>query len=149
MRSMQPVFGVLVFLLFSGAILDATDATLRYKTVTFPGGIRIDAEIADTQPLRQKGLMFRDSLPRDRGMLFVFTDRGPHLFWMKNCNIPLDILWLDENKKVTHIAEATPPCRSDPCPVYGPTEGETRYVLEVVSGFSKMAGVKIGTRVQF
>src|SRR4051812_16142180 len=60
-------------------------------------GQRFDIEIADTEPARERGLMFRDSMPADHGMLFLFDDVAVRTFWMKNCRMPLDILYFDQN----------------------------------------------------
>ena len=93
--------------------------------------------------------MFRGHLRRDRGMLFVFPDSRPHQFWMKNCKIALDILWLNAEKEVVYISEATPPCRADPCPHYGPSQEKALYVIEMASGVSKETRVTIGTKIDF
>ena len=63
-------------------------------TITYPKGTRILAEVVDTPAKRASGLMFRDRLAPDRGMLFVFEEAGAWSFWMKNTMIALDILWL-------------------------------------------------------
>src|SRR5438445_4925107 len=61
-------------------------------TVTYPNGTRIQVELADTNEKRALGLMFREQLPNNRGMLFVFSEPGQWLFWMKNTMIPLDLV---------------------------------------------------------
>ena len=55
------------------------------------------------------GLMFRPSLPEDRGMLFVFGELDFHGIWMKNCRFPIDIVWLDEERRVVHVGRRCPP----------------------------------------
>jgi uncharacterized membrane protein (UPF0127 family) len=60
--------------------------------------------------------MFREALPPNAGMLFLFSEPGIHKFWMKNTMIPLDIIWMDSAGKVVFVSANTPQCRADPCP---------------------------------
>lgn len=106
-------------------------------------GQRFDIEIADTEPARERGLMFRDNMPSDHGMLFLFDDLAPRTFWMKNCRMPLDILYFDEKYKLVSVQQRVPACRSEPCPVY-PSEGAAKYVLELNAGTADKLGVKPG-----
>ncbi len=113
--------------------------------VVFPDQTRVTVEIADTPPKRQRGLMFRETLAPNEGMIFLFEEPGFYPFWMKNTLIPLDMLWLDERGRVVSIAESVPPCEADPCPSYPPTAGTSAlYVVEVVSGFTRQHNVKVG-----
>ena len=114
--------------------------------VTFPNGTKVGVEIADTEATRARGLMFRKDLAQDQGMIFLFEHSGLHSFWMKNTMISLDILWLDQSGRIVSIAHSVPPCTVDPCPSYTPG-AEARAVVEVVSGFAKQHGVKVGDRV--
>ena len=70
-----------------------------------------EVEIADTSLERAQGLMFRAELKEYQGMLFIFPISEKHSFWMKNTLIPLDIIWIDENKKIVYIYENAQPCR--------------------------------------
>jgi hypothetical protein len=97
---------------------------------------------------RALGLMFRQSLPEDRGMLFLFDRLGFHGIWMKNCRFPIDIVWLDEEQRVVHVAQAVPPCEKDPCPAYEPLQ-RALYVLELGSGQAAREGVSLGSRIDF
>jgi uncharacterized membrane protein (UPF0127 family) len=115
-------------------------------TVTFPGGAQVRAEIVQTPSAIERGLMFRESLPPNEGMLFVFERSGFYPFWMKNTLIPLDIIWLDEEWRIVSIAESAPPCRADPCPTY-PPGGNARYVVEVNAGFARKHDIARGDRV--
>ena len=90
------------------------------------------AEIADTNESRQRGLMFREKLKENTGMIFIFDYEGKHSFWMKNTLIPLDLIWISTDKKVVYI-QTLQPCKSDPCPSYKP-EIDSKYVLEVDAG---------------
>lgn len=92
-------------------------------------------EIADTPSERAKGLMFREELAADHGMLFVFPNEGMHAFWMKNTLIPLDMIRLDSNYRIVDIQEATP-CQEDPCARYTPQDNAS-YVIELRQGTAK------------
>jgi uncharacterized protein len=118
--------------------------------VTTPQGSTIHAELADTTERRAKGLMFRDSLARDRGMLFTFPAAEHWTFWMKNTRIALDIIWLDQDKKIVHIERNVPGCgRTDNgCPQYSPNE-EALYVLEVSAGVADVLKLQRGGKLQF
>jgi len=106
-------------------------------------GQRFEIEIADNDATRERGLMFRDSMPADHGMLFLFDDSSVRTFWMKNCRMPLDILFFDQNYKLVSVQQRVPPCRSEPCVVY-PSEGPAQYVLELNAGTVDKLGVKPG-----
>ncbi|VAX32720.1 hypothetical protein MNBD_NITROSPIRAE01-516 [hydrothermal vent metagenome] len=135
---------VFVLGLSAYAILSSDDQVLR-----FPSGTVIVAEVANTPETREKGLMFRENLPKGGGLLFIFETEKPYQFWMKNCKFPIDIIWINTAKKVVHIAKDTPPCTGDPCPTYGPKNAAALYVLEVAAGFSEKEKIKLGTRIQF
>ena len=96
-------------------------------------GFPVKVEVAANDELRAQGLMYRDHLAEDRGMIFVFPQSGEYAFWMKNTIIPLDMIWIDEGKKVVHIAHDVPPCQADPCPSY-PPNANAKYVLELGGG---------------
>ena len=107
-----------------------------------------NVEIADTIPERQIGLMNRDTLDQNKGMLFIYEREGIYTFWMKNTKIPLDIMWLDKNKKVVYINKNTPPCLNDPCPSYIPTNF-AQYILEVNAGRVDQLNIQVGDQVTF
>lgn len=92
--------------------------------------------------------MYRESLPERTGMLFLFSDNAPHRFWMKNTQIPLDIIWMDADGRVLFVSTNTPPCRADPCPSYGP-ETPASAVLEIAGGMAEKEKVTAGARVRF
>jgi uncharacterized protein len=116
--------------------------------VTFPNGTRILAEVADTNEARARGLMFREQLRPDRGMLFVFDEPAQWVFWMKNTKVPLDILWLGADKRIVDIAENIPGCVQDPCMQYEPSKPAT-YVLEVAAGSVKRLTLGKGMPLKF
>ena len=106
-----------------------------------------DAEVADSPEERTQGLMFRESLPQNHGMIFIFEGEGIYPFWMKNTLIPLDIIWLNENKEVVKIMQ-TLPCMEEPCEIYNP-EVQARYVIEVNSGFAEENNIQVGDSADF
>jgi len=105
-----------------------------------------DVEIADTEEARHVGLQKRESLEDHEGMLFIFPDRLKHRFWMKDTLIPLDIIWIDYDRKVVDIKPYVEPCQEDPCEVYTP-EYPAQYVLEVRAGMAKEIKMYIGCEV--
>lgn len=119
------------------------------RSIHFSNGTTLYAEVVDTPETRNQGLMFRDHLPIGGAMLFVFQESQAYRFWMKNCKFPIDIIWLNKQKEIVHIAKNAPPCKKDPCPTYGPEKKQALYVLEVASGFSRKEGLKLGTVVAF
>ncbi|MFC1722457.1 DUF192 domain-containing protein, partial [Patescibacteria group bacterium] len=78
----------------------------------------------------------------------VFQLEGNHSFWMKNTFIPLDIIWIDDNKSVVYIENSAVPCNSNPCVTYKSTK-PSRYVLEVRGGWAITNDVKVGDTVEF
>lgn len=107
-----------------------------------------NVEVAKNKFTVARGLMFRKSLGAREGMLFVFENEGKRSFWMKNTLIPLDIVWLDKNKKVVNIAKQTQPCQSDKCLTYR-NQNPAKYVLEISAGLSEKIGLRIGSEVLF
>ena len=101
-------------------------------------------EVADTAAERQQGLMFRESLSENEGMLFIFEQTGVHPFWMKNTLIPLDMIWLDENLTVVALLSADP-CEKDSCTSYDPKR-EARYVIELNRGTTALLNLSEGDR---
>ena len=102
-------------------------------------------EIADTPSARETGLMYRQHLDENAGMLFLFKTPQHLTFWMKNTEIPLDMIFADENGKVIGIvAEATPFSERQLS-----VPGDSQYVLEVNGGFAARHGIKAGDRLRF
>lgn len=103
------------------------------------GGQSFTLEVANTPRTRQHGLMHRDSLPADRGMIFVFP-REEHLsFWMRNTKISLDIVYLDKAGRVVSIKQMKPMDESGV-----PSDGPAKYAIELNEGAAQRAGVKPG-----
>jgi len=118
--------------------------------VQLPGGVVIQVEIANTMKKRAEGLMYREHLAKDRGMLFTFDQAQPWVFWMKNTKIPLDIIWMNEKKQIIHIARNVPICTrtDDGCPQYQPND-PAMYVLELGGGEAERLKLEKGSKLQF
>ncbi len=106
-------------------------------------GQRFTVELAETSEEQSLGLMFRDSLADDHGMLFVFPGESRRSFWMKNTRIPLDILYFDAELRLVSVAADARPCRTPRCPNY-PSTGPAQYVLELNAGKASELGVRPG-----
>lgn len=111
--------------------------------VKFDNGLLISAEVADTMPAIQRGLMYRETLEENDGMFFVFDHLDVYPFWMKNVNFPLDIVWLDNSYRVVHIELNVPGCLSETCATYTPTV-PARFVLETRAGVVSANGITVG-----
>jgi uncharacterized membrane protein (UPF0127 family) len=109
------------------------------------GPQRYQVELAITPAERNRGLMFRDRLDEDAGMLFVFEDMRIQSFWMKNTRIPLDMLFIDEDFVIVGIVESTEPLTLTSRRVDKPS----RYVLELAGGVSRKRGLAAGQKVMF
>jgi len=129
---------VLVFV-----FLVACSQTSSVAFVEFDNGARFFVDIASNHLEQQKGLMFVESLPKDKGMLFVFDEAMPRTFWMKNTLIPLDMVFIDENGVVLEVKENVLPCESDPCPTY-PSEFSSKFVLELNAGVANQSNIVVG-----
>lgn len=106
---------------------------------------QIDIEKADNDRERTIGMMFRKSMPDNQGMLFLFNESKPQSFWMKNTFIPLDIIYVDENKVINTIYANTTPQSETSLP----SDGNAQFVLEVRGGFCQDYGVKVGDRLDW
>lgn len=107
----------------------------------------VQVEIADTDSQRQRGLMFREGLSDNQGMLFIFEKEEKHNFWMKNMQFPLDIIWIDKDNKIVDIKTNVSPCK-DYCESLIP-QSEAMYVLEVSAGFVEKQTIIVGDKVNF
>ena len=116
---------------------------IRYITIN---GTPISVEVADTLPAEARGLGGRTSLAENHGMLFVFDYPSRHDFWMKDMKFSIDMIWFDENLQVIYVKKnATPESYPNS---FGPAQN-SKYVLEVVSGFVDQHNIKIGDSASF
>lgn len=106
---------------------------------------QIDVEFATTDLQREKGLMYRKSMEETQGMLFVFAREEEQSFWMKNTYISLDIIYLDEERKVVSVQQNTKPLSEDGLPSGKPA----KYVLEVNAGFCERWKVHVGDKIGY
>jgi uncharacterized membrane protein (UPF0127 family) len=128
-------------------IPSALRASDPWAVAVFPSGAQFSLEIANDESSRGRGYMYREQISENEGMLFVFEKTGTHPFWMKNCKVALDIIWLDEDFRVVEIAHDSPPCPPDSdCPSIRPM-GVARYVLEVAAGVARREGLSRGDRL--
>ncbi len=119
----------------STALLPTTNIQLGNKTFVL--------EIAHTASARERGLMKRDSIPSDHGMIFVFPDQQPLSFWMKNTRIPLDIIYIDGAGKVVAVKRMKPYALT---PV--PSPRPAKWAIELNEGAAQSAGVKVGDVIE-
>lgn len=106
--------------------------------------IKVNVEIADDDSERSRGLMFRENLEENSGMLFVFEDEDYYGFWMKNTLIPLDMIFISNDLEIVDIKYAVP-C-DDECINYTPKE-KAKYVLEVNGNFTIENNISVGNKV--
>ena len=138
-----------------GTAVTATTATSAAEApvqtgsrIVFPSGYVLHVEVVADAEMRAQGLMFRDHLKPDSGMIFFFPGDDLYSFWMKNTLIPLDMIWIDANKKIVGIRENVPPCKIENCPSYD-AGVDARYVLEVAGGEAAKHGFKVGDMLRF
>lgn len=105
--------------------------------------LTLTVEVADTPDERHLGLMHRDSLGEDRGMLFVYPGEAPRSFWMQNTKIPLSIAYIDREGVILNLADMTPMSTQGV-----PSEGPAMYALEVNQGWYVAHGIQPGDKVQ-
>lgn len=138
---MKRTIFLLALLLFLVACTAETKVIQKVKI----GDNTFKAEVADTPEKKIQGLMFRESLDNDKGMLFPFEDETELTFWMKDTLIPLDMIFIDKNKVIVNIVTAAP-CKEMPCKDY-PSEKPAMYVLEINGGEAAKLNIKIGDSV--
>jgi uncharacterized protein len=147
----QPLALFFILLLFPFCALAGNNQVLSgLIPITLPGGAIIQAELANTPQKRAEGLMYREHLADDRGMLFTFSQAEAWVFWMKNTKIPLDLIWINEKKQIIHMEQRVPICTrtDDSCPQYRPNEGAL-YVLELAAGRAESLKLQRGSKLQF
>ncbi len=133
-----------IFIFQSAQIFKSQDSNTGAQVII--NEVVINVEIADESRERQQGLMFRESLSKDTGMLFIFEREGTYSFWMKNMKFSIDIIWINSDWRVVHVEQNLAPC-FEVCPIYV-SENTAMYVLEVNSGFANEHFIKEGSRVK-
>ncbi len=137
-----------------------TDPSERYKDIPEPQFVnqgelgfyrngkeikKIDIEVADNEKKRMQGLMYRKSMDDGKGMLFIFQNSELQSFWMKNTLIPLDIMYVSEDKEIVKIYKNTTPLSEKSLP----SGKKAKYVVEVAGGFCDRYGVTEGDKIDF
>jgi hypothetical protein len=118
--------------------------------VTFPNGRKIRAERKTNYQDIRTGMKYRDSLPADRGMLFVYASELGTAYWMYEVKLPLDIIWLSKSRQIVDIAHNAQPCPGPPgkCPTYG-LKVPAMYVIELAGGVAKQNNLQLGQTLDF
>lgn len=119
-------------------------------TVTI-NDLTVDAKILSQTSDRKKGLSGKESLPLTGGVFFAFENSGSYPFWMKDMKFAIDIIWIDENKRVVYIVHNAPPepgRDEDELTLYRP-DSASLYVLEINAGLSARYGITVGNTVNF
>lgn len=116
-----------------------------FKIATDSTVINLDIEIADTDYDIQTGLMYRSTMEPNQGMLFVFDDEEERFFYMKNTQIPLDIIYIDDNKKIVSFQKNAKPFNETSLPSHVPA----KYVLEVNAGMADAWSLKEGDSISY
>jgi uncharacterized protein len=120
------------------------------RPVTLPDGTIVKTEVMMNKTDMAKGMMFRDSLPEGKGMLFIHPTENKYSYWMYQVNIPLDIVWMNRQRRVVEIVENAPPCKTkaSECVNHGGTE-MAMYVLELPGGYARKHAIAKGETLQF
>jgi uncharacterized protein len=140
-REIKGIAVLLLAFLFWGSTASSQPPS---KIPLYVGQMEIWVEVAKTPEERAKGLMNRNHLAKDEGMLFIFETEGYHGFWMKNTLIPLSIAFLDKEGKIVKISEMKPltlASHDPPQPIL--------YALEMNKGWFAAHGIKVGDRIRF
>jgi len=141
---MSRLAALIVASALAGAVVAKPPA---WAVAIFPSGAEFNLEIAADPLTRARGYMFREQVGPHEGMLFLFDEVDRHGIWMKNCKVPLDILYLDGELNVVDIAHELQPCPEDgDCEAYIPMRAAA-YVVEVAGGVARREGLRTGDRV--
>ncbi|CAG2148950.1 hypothetical protein D3C87_1190360 [compost metagenome] len=135
-------------LLAAGAAALTSLASLAQAQAALPvisltaGMYAIQAEVAASPEARERGLMYRKTMPANAGMLFVFDEKAGHCFWMKNTNLPLSIAFLADDGSIVNIEDMAPQSEDNHCP-----RAAVRYALEMNKGWFAQKGIKPGAKI--
>ena len=126
------------------AVASAQDGPQKLAQVRLNAGIHnINAELASTPQQREIGLMFRNAMPANDGMLFVFEQPGQQCFWMRNTLIPLSVAFIEDDGTVVNIDDMKPQTLDSHC-----SAKPVRFVLEMNEGWFAKRGIKAGSRLR-
>ncbi|HXR58153.1 MAG TPA: DUF192 domain-containing protein [Burkholderiales bacterium] len=131
-------------LLLALALLAAAARAQQLPVVELSTGMHlIHAEVADNAGSRMQGLMYRESLPTNAGMVFVFEENALHCMWMKNTLVPLSVAFIDEAGAILNIADMQPRSEQSHC-----AAKPARYALEMNKGWFAQRGIKPGAKLR-
>ena len=142
---MKKFFLILILILGMTSFVKA-EPLQHFGTAILPDGTKLVLELATTPEQWVTGLMYRRSLRENSGMLFIYDEPGAYSFWMKNCFIHLDIIWLSQDRKIVYFVENVPPCDQPDCPSYGGMQ-LAKYVIETTPGSVKRHKLKLGDSI--
>lgn len=117
--------------------------------VSFPSGRELETEVADTPEKLLFGLAFRETLPANGGMLYIFESTGQNHIWTKEYRFPVDMMWIDESHHIVGLKENVAPCREDDCPKYSSSPEVVRYAIQTEAGFIKREGITVGLELKY
>ncbi len=144
------VFSTVLLLLLAAATLTGTHPASGQERLPPPGQAwvifgadTVRAEVARTPAERERGLMYRESLAKGRGMLFVFPDAAIRSFWMKDTFIPLDIAYMDSDIRIIDIYPLEPQSEEAQ-----PSSGPAMFALEVRQGWFQEMGIVVGAQAK-
>jgi uncharacterized membrane protein (UPF0127 family) len=123
---------------------------LNTRIVTLPDGTKFRTELVTAEADLTRGLKYRDNLESDAGMLFAYGKPGFYRYWMFEVKFPIDIIWLDQNRRIVQLVHKAPPCPGPDvtCPVYG-GDFESQFVVEFNAGTALKHTLKPGMVIDF
>ena len=132
-----------VLLVACGTTAPSAAQAPRSPTVQLTAGIHlITAEVAANDPARTRGLMFRQSLGTNQGMLFIFGNKSAHCMWMRNTLIPLSVAFIEDDGTIINIEDMQPHDESTHC-----AKRPVRYALEMTQGWFAQKGIGPGAKL--
>jgi uncharacterized protein len=140
---------LLAILLMSVSLFLVERKDASFIIVAFPNGRELETEVADTPEKLLFGLAFRETLPPNSGMLYIFEATGPHRITTKQYRFPVDVIWIDESHHIVRMMENVPPCQREPCPWYGEGPEPVRYVIQAEAGIIKQIGITTGMELKY
>ncbi|MFA6256705.1 MAG: DUF192 domain-containing protein [Candidatus Paceibacterota bacterium] len=143
------VFIIIIFILCVGFLGSLPPRSLLPENIRYAvlAGQSVKVELAITKEAQIRGLSGRSGLPEGEGMLFIFDTPSKKIFWMKDMNFAIDMIWITEGKKVVYIEKNARP-ESYPGTYFGP-DTRVKYVLEVPAGFADKYNLEPGNPVVF
>ncbi len=136
-------------LLMAGNYFMSSSQGPEAMLVRFPSGVQLQVEVADSPLLLYSGQAFRDPMPPGWGVLFIYERADFYRRNTRQYRFPVDIIWLDEGKRVLLITENVVPCGAEQCPEYGPPQEKARYVIETHAGFAREEHLALGADLRF